>query len=127
MARVQLADSNGCWIDLFHNPRLRGKPLRLHGPADFSLLRIREPAGAENVKSIRIGPHAYVQCFELARFEDSVVWLLPNEQVEDVGRLRSPQRIDSIRLWDRPPFAHEPGYAAYMLWAAAKVARARTK
>ena len=51
------------------------------------------------------------------------MFALPNEQVEDVGRLRGPDRIDSMRLWDRPPFSHEPGYAAYMLWAASKVAR----
>ena len=42
----------------------------------------------------------------------------------DVSRLRSAEKINSLRLWDRPPFAHEPGYAAYMLWAASKVARA---
>ena len=41
----------------------------------------------------------------------SVVCLAPNASA------------DSIRLSDRPPFAYEPGYAAYMLWAASHLAR----
>jgi hypothetical protein len=28
-----------------------------------------------------------------------------------------------LRLLDRPPFAHEPGYAVYMLWAASHLTR----
>ena len=124
MPQWALGDSNGCWVDLFGVKRCRGKSLRLYGPADFPMLRIREDRSPPDVQSLRIGPHAYVQCFEQARFADSVIWLLPNELVEDVGRLRSPERIDSMRLWDRPPFAHEPGYTAYMLWAASRVARA---
>lgn len=123
MAKLLLGDSNGCWIDVFPNTRFRGKAQRLYGPVDFPMLRIRENGGGEALQSLRVGPHAYVQCFDLTNFEDSVFWLLPNEQVDEVAHLRSTERINSVRLWDRPPFAHEPGYAAYMLWAAAKVAK----
>jgi hypothetical protein len=124
MARLTIGDSNGCWLDAFAAKSMRGKPLRLHGPADFPMLRIREEGFGEDLGSLRVGPATYVQCFDLENFDDTVFWLLPNEIVEDVARLRAAERINSIRLWDRPPFAHEPGYAAYMLWAASKVARA---
>jgi hypothetical protein len=124
MARLMMGDSNGCWLDAFVAKGARGKTLRLHGPADFPMLRIREEGWGENLASLRVGPATYVQCFDLKKFDDTVFWLLPNEVVNDVGQLRSAERVNSIRLWDRPPFAHEPGYAAYMLWAASKVARA---
>jgi hypothetical protein len=124
MAKLFIGESNGCWLEVFGNKGLRGKGQRLYGPADFPMLRIREEGWGEELASLRVGPHAYVQCFELEKFDDTVFWLLPNELVDDVSRLRSAERINSIRLWDRPPFAHEPGYAAYMLWAASKVARA---
>ena len=124
MGKLLIGESNGCWIEVFSNKAFRGKPQRLYGPADFPMLRIRESGMAENLASLRSGPHAYVQCFDAANFDDTVFWLLPNEIVQDVEQLRSAERINSIRLWDRPPFAHEPGYAAYMLWAASKVARA---
>jgi hypothetical protein len=124
MAKMMIGESNGCWIDLFPGERVRGKSLRLHGPADFPMLRIGAEGFGETLASLRVGPHAYVQCFDSSNFDDSVFWLLPNEQVDDLSKLRSAERVNSIRLWDRPPFAHEPGYAAYMLWAASKVARA---
>jgi hypothetical protein len=124
MARLLMGDSNGCWLEVFAGKSARGTSLRLHGPADFPMLRVRENGWSENVGSLRVGPATYVQCFDLGHFDDTVFWLLPNEVVSDVAHLRSAERINSIRLWDRPPFAHEPGYAAYMLWAASKVARA---
>jgi hypothetical protein len=124
MGKLTIGESNGCWLEVFGNKGTRGKAQRLYGPADFPMLRIREQGAGDDVASLRVGPHAYVQCFDLENFDDSVFWLLPNENVDDVARLRSAERINSLRLWDRPPFAHEPGYAAYMLWAASKVARA---
>jgi hypothetical protein len=43
--------------------------------------------------------------------------------VETLDHLDFGDQIDSIRLYDRPPFAHEEGYAAYMLWAASYLAK----
>jgi len=123
MGKLVIGDSNGCWVEVFGNKSFRGKPQRLYGPADFPMLRIRENGMSDTLSSLRVGPHAYLQCFHNSNFADTVFWLLPNEQVEDVDRLRAAEAINSVRLWDRPPFAHEPGYAAYMLWAAAKVAK----
>jgi hypothetical protein len=124
MATLRVGDSNGCWVELFAGKRLRGAARRLYGPADFPHLRVREPGAAEQVQSLRVGPNAYVQCFAHGRFEETVFWLLPNESVLTTDHLRAADEVDSLRLYDRPPFAHEPAYAAYMLWAASQLAHA---
>src|SRR5689334_3892826 len=101
MAKLAIGESNGCWIDVFPKGKFRGKPRRLHGPADFPMLRIGENGWGDTLQSLRVGPHAYVQCFEFSNFEDSVFWLLPNELVDDVAALKSSEQINSVRLYDR--------------------------
>ena len=123
MGKIWIGDSNGCWVDVWDAKGCRGKHLRLIGPVDLPYLRVGEPGWETQVLSLVVGPNAYVQCFEDLNFSDSVFWLLPNQRVEDVADLPCNDEIDGLRLWDRPPFAHEPGYAAYMLWAASHLTR----
>jgi hypothetical protein len=120
---MRLRWSNGCWLDVFDAPRFAGNNRRLYGPADFPGLRIREKDWDEQLVSVRVGPAAYVQCFDSEDFHNTVFWLLPNQAAESLSGLDCGAGIDSVRLYDRPPFAHEPGYAAYMLWAASHLAR----
>src|SRR5947208_806817 len=124
MGKLSMGPSNGCWVELFTSRRFRGRCHRLHGPADFPMLRVSDYGDGQVAHSLRVGPNAYVQCFDHQNFHDSVFWFLPGETIVSVAGLKCSDRIDSIRLWDRPPFAHEPGYAAYMLWAASHVAKA---
>ena len=123
MGKIRLKQSTGCWVDLFDAPQFAGNSCRLHGPADFHGLRLREKDWGEHVESIVVGPTAYVQCFAADAFDDSVFWLLPSQSIENVDELDTPPRIDTFRIFDRPPFAYEPGYAEYMLWAASHLAR----
>ena len=123
MGKISLNRSNGCWLDVHDGDRFTGNSRRLHGPASFPGLRIREKEWAEHVASLAVGPVAYVQCYSADHFDDTVFWLLPNQVVEVVSELNFAERVDSMRLYDRPPFAHEPGYAAYMLWAASHLAK----
>ena len=123
MAKLQITMTNGCWLDVFDAEGYRGNSRRLLGPADFPRLRIREKDWGDSIRSLVVGPGSYVQCFTSASFSDTVFWLLPNQSVEEVAQLECAEGIDSIRLFDRPPFAHEPGYAPYMLWAASHLAR----
>ena len=125
MGQIRLNRATGCWIDLFDAPQFSGNACRLRGPADFTGLRVREKDWGEHVGSLTVGPTAYVQCFAADNFDDSVLWLLPNQALETADDLDAAARVDSLRLFDRPPFAHEPGYAAYMLWAASHLARLR--
>ena len=41
------------------------------------------------------------------------MWVPPDRRVADVSELARDEDLDSIRLFDRPPFAGEPGFAAY--------------
>jgi hypothetical protein len=121
---MRLRPSNGCWLDVYDAAGFAGNGRRLIGPADFPGLRIREKQWGEQVASLSVGPTAYVQCFRAGDFQNTVFWLLPNQSVESVADLDAGgAEVDSIRLFDRPPFAHEPGYAAYMLWAASHLAK----
>ena len=123
MGKMWTGRSNGCWVDVFDRENFAGNTRRLHGPAEFLGLRIREKDWGEHLLSLNVGPGAYVQCFDSGEFFDSVFWLLPNQAVETLESLDCGDAIDSIRIYDRPPFAHEPGYAAYMLWAASHLAK----
>jgi hypothetical protein len=118
MGKLWIGETNGCWIEVWDKPGFKGRSRRLYGPADFPYLRIAEDGWNAQIHSIQVGPNAYIQCYEDLNFFDSVFWLLPDQRVEEVEKLACNDDIDSLRLFDRPPFAHEPGYAAYMLWAA---------
>jgi len=124
MGKLWIGESNGCWIEVWDKTDFTGHGLRLCGPCDYPYLRIGEDTWSPQVRSILVGPNAYVQFYEDLNFHDSVFWLLPNQRVEDVALLSCNDDIDSMRLFDRPPFAHEPGYSAYMLWAASQLSRA---
>lgn len=126
MGTLRLNPSNGCWIDLFDAPRRQGTPRRLHGPADFTGLRVAE-SGTGTVESLLVGPSAYVQCYKAGRFEDTVVWFLPHQAVDAMAGLGFEGELDSLRLSDRPPFAFEAGFSAYMLWAAGQVASSQAR
>jgi len=123
VAMMRVNRSNGCWVDVFDRDGFTGNRRRLIGPAEFIGLRIRDKDWADTIASLNVGPGAYVQCFDARQFDDTVFWLLPNQPVEVVADLGVDVTIDSMRLYDRPPFAYEPGYAAYMLWATSHLAK----
>ena len=125
MGKLWITPSNGCWVDLWDQTQCRGRQLRLTGPADYPYVRVAVDGWNGQVHSLIVGPNAYVQCYEDLNFHDSVFWLLPNQRVDDVADLGCGDDIDSMRLYDRPPFAYEPGYAAYMLWAASHITRSQ--
>ena len=123
MGKIWVGRTNGCWVEAWASPRYQGEKVRVYGPIDLPYVRVSEGEWGDQVASLLVGPNAYVQGYEDLNFHDSVFWLLPNQRVDDVADLRCNDEIDSLRLWDRPPFAHEPGYSAYMLWAASHMAR----
>ena len=113
MAKICVSQSRGCWVDLYERRDFRGRTLRLHGPGDYTNLWVASEQWGDEAASLVAGPAAYVQCFAELYFNESVVWLAPGQRVADVGALPPEFELDSIRLFDRPPFALERGYAAY--------------
>jgi hypothetical protein len=113
MAKICVSQSRGCWVDLYERTNFRGRKIRLFGPGDYVNLWIASEDWGEEAASLVAGPAAFVQCFAELNFEDSVVWFIPGQQVADAGRLPLEWELDSIRVFDRPPFASEPGFDAY--------------
>ena len=118
MGTIWVGESNGCWIDVWDDVDFKGHYQRLFGPTDFPYMRFGDRDWATTLQSLRVGPGAYVQCYEDLNVPESVFWLLPGQVVPNVAALDCGDEIDSMRIFDRPPFAREPGYTAYMLWAA---------
>ena len=114
MAKLWVSQTKGCWLDLFELPHFRGRRLRLFGPANFVDLRVGTEEWGDQAQSLIAGPGAYVQCFLELNFESSVVWVVPNQWVSDVSDLPTREELDSICLFDRPPFESERGYDAYV-------------
>ena len=113
MGTIWLTPSNGCWMDVWDQPQFAGNHQRVHGPIDLVLLRLCEADWSPKIMSLRVGPAAYCECFEDLNVPASIYWLLPGQEVANVTALPCNDEIDSIRIFDRPPFSQERGYAAY--------------
>jgi hypothetical protein len=113
MARIYVSQSRGCWVDLYERPQFKGRSLRLFGPGHYVNLYVAPAPWGQEAASLVAGPSAYVQCFEELNLKDSVTWFVPNQRVADVAELPADSVYDSLRLFDRPPFAAEPGFLAY--------------
>src|SRR5688572_33200100 len=70
MGRIRLNRASGCWVDLFDAADFQGNTCRLHGPAEFLGLRLRQREWGAHVESVAVGPTAYVQCFRADRSEE---------------------------------------------------------
>lgn len=112
MASLWISQSKGCWVDLFDQVALAGRRLRVYGPAEFVDVRVAREDWGDEVRSLAIGPGAFLQCFQEINFNSTVLWFLPNAKVFDTRELQT-EDLDSIRLFDRPPFQCEPGFDAY--------------
>lgn len=114
MGKMWLGENNGCWLRVWDRAGFAGHSVMLWGPADFPSIRIAQQTWRPQIMSIAVGPNAYVQFYEDLNFEQSVLWLAPKQRIENVEALECGDEIDSLRIFDRPPFAREPGYAAYL-------------
>ena len=113
MAKLWISPCKGCWVELYEQPNFQGRRIRLYGPADFVNLWVGPDDGSEQANSLVAGPCAWVLCFEEFNIRESAVWLAPNQRVADVTTLPTDEDLDSVRLFDRPPFSSEPGFEAY--------------
>jgi len=113
MAKICVSQSRGCWVDLYEQRNFRGRKLRLFGPADYVNLWIAPEDWGDEAASLVAGPAAYVQCFAELNFNESVAWFVPGQRLADAAGLPFEFELDSIRIFDRPPFASERGYSAY--------------
>ena len=111
-----LPESKGsqCWLLVYTDNDFKGSCVRLYGPARYPNLRIEGRDLHDEIDSCRVGPQAYVRCFDDECFENTVLWLLPDQQVPSLAVYGFGDRIDSIEIFAQPPRENEHGYAEYL-------------
>jgi hypothetical protein len=113
--------TRGCWIDLFESPKFTGKMRRLFGPANYPNLLSAGNGWNIQIASLIVGPSTYARLFAHQRPDRTIAWIMPGQSVDEMASIQSHEQFDSIRLLDRPPFSHDPGYAAFLKSAEAMI------
>jgi hypothetical protein len=90
--------SQGCWIDVFELSHFRARCRRLFGPADWPNVRSRLPAWGVSIDSLIVGPHAHVRLYRSADPASTVLWLAPDQLVNDVAELNVADDVDSLEI-----------------------------
>jgi len=89
---------NECYIDVWREAGFKGETRRLHGPASHPHLHFREGDWADDIGSLRLGPHAFVLAFREENYADAMLTLGPNDEVYDLRALAFDNDIESLRL-----------------------------
>ncbi|HEX7174387.1 MAG TPA: hypothetical protein VF240_03785 [Pyrinomonadaceae bacterium] len=89
---------NECYIDVWREAGFKGETRRLHGPASHPHLHFREGDWADDIGSLRLGPHAFVLAFREENYADAMLTLGPNDEVYDMRALKFDNEIESLRL-----------------------------
>jgi hypothetical protein len=97
---VALAKSGDCWIDVWRETSFKGESIRIHGPAAYPTLKIGDEDWADRIRSLRVGPHAFVLAYRDKDFKASMVAFGPNQEVPNLSEFKFKDEIDSIRIID---------------------------
>ena len=100
---------------VFSDEHFLGRSLRLYGPARYPNMRLQGQDWHDEIDSCQVGPEAYVRCYDDELFENTLLWLLPNQQVPRLADFGFGDRIDSIEIFQQPPTPKDRGYAEYLL------------
>ena len=87
-----------CYIDVWREAGFKGETRRLHGPASHPNLHFSEGDWADDIGSLRLGPHAFVLAFREENYTDAMLTLGPNDEVYDLRALDFDNEIESLRL-----------------------------
>ena len=89
---------NECYIDIWREADFKGETRRLHGPASHPHLHFHEGDWADDIGSLRLGPHAFLLAFRGENYADAMLALGPNDQVADLRAHEFADDIESLRL-----------------------------
>ena len=93
-------DSGDCYIDVWRDVGFGGERLRIYGPAEYPVLRLAQGDWGDDIGSLRVGPNAFVMAYRDRDFKRELTTFGPNDEVEDLRRLRLEDDIDSLKLID---------------------------
>ncbi len=89
---------NECYVEVWREANFRGESRRIYGPAEHADLHFRDGDWANDIGSLRVGPHAFVMVYRGEKFQDAMHTFGPNDTVADLGELKFGDDIDSMRL-----------------------------
>lgn len=89
---------NECYVDVWREPDFQGESRRFYGPSSHSHLHFRESGWANDIASLRVGPHAFVLAYRGENFTGQYLMLGPNDEVRDLRPAGFAEDIDSLKL-----------------------------
>jgi hypothetical protein len=90
--------SKGCYIELWSDKNYEGEYLCIAGPAQYDTLRSNVMDWGDDVSSLCVGPNAFVEVFQDADLNGTMVCFGPNQEVADLGEFKFNDEIDSIKV-----------------------------
>lgn len=92
--------STGCYIEVWRFKNFEGECLTIEGPGEIGDLCSNHMSWCGTIKSLRVGPHAFVLAYGDKAFKGKMISLGPGEELADLGNLKFDDEIDSIRIID---------------------------
>jgi hypothetical protein len=92
--------SSGCYIEVWRDKDFEGESLVIEGPGEITDLCSNHMNWCGSIKSIRVGPHAFVLAYCDKEFKGKGISLGPSEEVADLGDIKFDDEIDSIQIVD---------------------------
>jgi hypothetical protein len=94
------AKETDCYIDVWRDADFGGERRRIYGPGEYPTLELEGGGWGDDIGSLRVGPRAFVMAYHGRDFKDEMVAFGPNDEVADLGVLKSKDEIDSVRVID---------------------------
>jgi hypothetical protein len=92
--------STGCYIELWRDKNFEGECLTIEGPGEIGDLCSNHMSWCGSIRSLRVGPHAFVLAYADQEFKGKMISLGPGEELADLGNIKFDDEIDSIRIVD---------------------------
>ena len=92
--------STGCYIEVWRDKNFEGECLTIEGPGEIEDLCSNHMSWCGSIKSLRVGPHAFVLAYGDKEFKGKMISLGPGEELADLGNIKFDDEIDSIRIVD---------------------------
>ena len=92
--------STGCYIEAWRYKNFEGECLTIEGPGGIGDLCSNHMTWCGSIKSLRVGPHAFVLAYADKDYKGKMISLGPGEELADLGNIKFDDEIDSIRIVD---------------------------
>ena len=91
--------ASGCYIEGWQRPNFEGESLRIDGPGAIADLCGDGLSWCGKIRSLRVGPEAFVLAYGDKQFEGDIMRVGPGEEIPDLGNVKF-NEIDSVRIID---------------------------